>query len=127
MRSLNSMEKVLYPGYTHVVTSRFSYHKGNLDIEVPRGFLLETLPWGSSWVYRNYLYKTHLFSNGRMCTRELADCLSEEVRKREGHTLLSWLLLKISKLNILGISNREWYQKGDLGPKFLGYEEKKDK
>ena len=125
VRPLTFGEKVLHPKYTYVVTSRFSFRQGSLEIEIPKGFLVENRPWGNSWIFRNYLYKTHFFSSGQICSRQQADELCERVRKREGHNLHSWLILKLSRWDLLGTFKKEWDFKGSSGPKFLGYEGKK--
>ena len=130
VRHLSGVEKLSYPEYKYVTVSEFSYSNGDRRINIPPGFLTGGSSggpdYGSSWLFHDYLYATHRFTDGKACTRVEADEVMEIVLKNERPTVYCWIFAKLAKLNPFWLFSRSWKNSGNRGADVVMYELKKD-
>ncbi len=130
LRPLTGVERIIYPKYKYVTTSEFSYRKGGHYIEIPKGFLTDGSSggpdYGSSWLFHDYLYATHCFTEGGRCTRKQADNVMENVIRRERLTFYCWIFAKLAKFDPFWLFSRAWTDSGNRGADVVMYELKKD-
>lgn len=102
-----------------VVTSAYTYSKGDKYIHVPVGFLSDGATGvpdlGASWLYHDYLYDNHKFTSGQKCTRVEADKILSEIARHEGWRYLPWLIGKVFKMNPFYIPSYCWRRAGNKG------------
>ncbi len=130
VRRLTGVERLIYPKYKYVTMSEFSYSNGDRQIQIPPGFLTDGSSggpdYGSSWLFHDYLYGTHFFTDGKACTRAEADKVMEIVLKNERLTVYCWLFVKLAKLNPFWLFSRAWKNGGERGAEIVMYGLKKD-
>jgi len=126
VRKLTRYEKTLYPNYKYVTEIASKYTYGDYSIEVPEGFLTDgssgAPDYGRSWLFHDYLYATHEFTSGQVCTRKEADNVMERVLQHEKLGWYCWLFVRASKLNPFWVFSRAWTRSGQRGPEFLDSE-----
>lgn len=122
-RLLSDDEKELYPPYRYVIESDFEYNDETHSLLVPRGFLTDGATrapdYGSAWVFHDYLYATHVFSDGEECTREEADRIMENILRHDRMHKCAWLLGVLTRWNPFWIFSRAWRRSGERGPEFI--------
>ena len=123
VRKLEKFEREKYSNYKYVCLSEFAYEYGGIYIYIPPGFLTDGSSggpdYGSSWLFHDFLYATHKFTEGGECTREKADKIMEQILVNEGMSVYSWIFLKVSKLNIFGLFSKAWRESGERGSEFI--------
>ena len=137
IRLLNEDEVKKYDlyGFCWVVTREYSYENGDDYITVPIGFLTDGASsigpdTGCSWIFHDYLYATHKFSDGRDCSREAADQVMVNILHQEAQdaektyqrlfymgykTVVSW----ITYYNVFSAFSSAWESSGARGCLFL--------
>ncbi len=136
-RLLNDEELKKYDlyGFCWVTTQEYSYENGEDLITVPIGFLTDGASSigpdaGCSWIFHDYLYATHKFSDGRECVREDADRIMVNILHQEAQeaeklyqrffymgykTIVSW----ITYYNIFSAFSSAWESSGLRGSLFI--------
>ena len=118
--------------YKWAVVHPYEYRCGDKHIIVQEGFLTDGATGGPdyrcSWLFHDYLYSTHRFSNGRECERKEADQVMQNVLKQEredGKLLEStyaacfkWSVSQISYWNPLWCFSNAWESSGKRGPEY---------
>lgn len=120
--------------YSWVITEAYTYEDNEKDqyIEVPVGFLTDGSTMspdvGMSWIFHDYLYSTHKFSNGNPCRRVEADRVMISVLKntKYNHKVLSlYSSLYAGAVSMISYYNPPyafsdaWTSSGERGPEFL--------
>ncbi len=118
--------------YIWVITSPYTYRNDNNYIEVPKGFLTDgstfTPDLGVSWIFHDYLYSTHKFTNDKTCTRVQADQVMLRIlRGTKYDTRIEGLYVAmytgtvsmISYYNPPNSFGSAWITSGERGPEFL--------
>lgn len=87
LRPLTKHERAVHKGMTYVVETPFVLRLDNKSVYVKRGFMTDGSTFspdiGFSWLFHDYLYTTHRFSTGEVCTRRDADDVMIRVLKAE--------------------------------------------
>ena len=118
--------------YTWVITSPYTYENGNEYINVPAGFLTDGSSFSpnfyTSWIYHDYLYSTHEFSNGESCTRVQADRVMLNILRETEYTnryagfyaaMYAGVVSMVSYYNPPFAFSSAWASSGERGPEFL--------
>jgi len=123
LRKLTPHERKKYPKYKYVTLSKYYYkHKGKI-CKVPPGFLTDGSSggpdYGVSWIFHDYLYATHKFESGEICSRQEADKVMKKILNGEKLTFYCWIFVILAKINIFCLFSRAWKKSGERGPEFL--------
>lgn len=102
IRPLSKHERRIYTPYTYVVETPFLYTRNDgQTVQVPAGFYSDgsTLSpdVGFSWIFHDYLYTTHEFTSGKLCSRQEADNVMVDILNIEGRNLASKLFAFLSR------------------------------
>jgi hypothetical protein len=133
VRTLLEEEKEKYRAkYKWTVVHPYEYRCGDDHILVEEGFLTDGATggpdWGKSWLFHDYLYATHCFSDGKECERVEADRVMQNVikqEKEEGKILKSiyascfkWTVSQLSYWNPFWCFSRAWESSGARGAEY---------
>lgn len=123
LRELDDDEREKYSPYKYVTLSEYIYEHENKQVIVKEGFLTDGSSggpdYGSSWIFHDYLYATHQFTEGGECTRHEADKVMERVLTSERLGWYTWLFVKTSYLNPFWLFSKAWETSGRRGPEYL--------
>ena len=111
-RRLTREEKEKYPEYKYVITRPYHYKLGEHSLLVPTNFLTNGCTGGPdvgiSWIYHDYLYGTHRFTSGQVCTRYQADLIMHQILDREGYRFGKSIFWALCRSNPLFLFTRAW-------------------
>lgn len=101
----------------------YTLSDGSCSITIPVGFLTDGSSGGPdvgvAWLFHDYLYATHMFSDGTQCTREDADSIMADILRADNmlnyHRIFVWLYT----WNLCYCFSRAWASSGKRGPNFL--------
>lgn len=124
---VNSSNDGVERNYQYVVLSEFKYKyeddSGRYEIKIPKGFLTDGASggpdYGYSWLFHDWLYASHCFSNDRECKREQADQVMKLILQNDRMTWYCWLFNLLSSWNIFCLFSKAWDSSGKRGPEFL--------
>ena len=124
--------KIFNTRYSWVITSSYTYSNDDHYIEVPAGFLTDGSTFspdvGVSWIYHDYLYSTHKFSNGQDCTRVQADRVMLNILRDTQYNsrvagfyaaMYAGIVSMVSYYNPPYAFSSAWLSSGLRGPDFL--------
>jgi hypothetical protein len=122
LRSLTDAERERHPDFVYVVTSECKCIFNNDEIVIPVGFLSDGSSGGPdngwSWLFHDYLYATHCFTDGRQCTRKEADDIMYYILDYERNYIykrIYWLLVRLFSC----VFNNAWKKSGRRGIKMM--------
>lgn len=129
IRELNSEEKKKFKTkYKYVVLSECIYETNDKKIIVPVGFLTDGSTggpdYGCSWLFHDYLYATHAYTSGEICTREEADDIFIKVLRYNRMFAYAWTVEKLAALNPFWLFSRAWVSSGKRGAEYLNIVER---
>ncbi len=118
--------------YKWAVVHPYEYKCGDEHLVVKEGFLTDGATggpdWKSSWLFHDYLYATHRFSNGKECERKEADRVMQNVLQQEKEedkilestyaTLFKWSVSQISYWNPFWCFTNAWESSGERGAEY---------
>ena len=131
IRTLLDEEKEKYKtSYKWVVVHPYEYRCGDEYILIEEGFLTDGATGGpdyrSSWLFHDYLYATHRFSNGKECKRKEADQVMQNILKKESSegkildsayaSFFKWTVSQLSCWNVFWCFSSAWESSGTRGP-----------
>lgn len=126
VRPLNPAEKERAKSrapYRYVVVDEHTLQWRGHSVCVPAGFLTDGSSggpdYGRSWLYHDFLYATHKFSDGAPCSRAQADRLMREVLAAENHRVYSRVFGVLSRANPFWLFSKAWASSGARGPEYL--------
>lgn len=133
IRTLLQEEKDSYKtSYKYAIVHPYEYRCGDKCIIVKEGFLTDGATggpdYGSSWIFHDYLYASHCFSDDKECSRVEADQIMQDIIKKEiseGKILESvyatgfkWSVSQLSDLNPFWCFSNAWESSGKRGPEY---------
>jgi hypothetical protein len=133
IRTLLEDEKERYKTpYKWVVVHPYEYRCGDEYLLVEEGFLTDGATggpdYGCSWLFHDYLYATHCFSNGGECDREDADRVMQNVLRKERSegkilestyaSLFKYTVSQLSYWNPFWCFSSAWESSGTRGPEY---------
>ena len=126
VRKLTPEERENYPDYYYVTTSESRFEHNGRTIEVPIGFLTDgssgAPDYGRSWLFHDFLYSTHEFESGEICTRSEADQVMKQILLHENMGWYCWLFQKAALFNPFWIFSSAWVRSGLRGPEYFEME-----
>ena len=140
IRTLTNEEKEKFKTpYKWAVVHPYEYRYEDEYILIEEGFLTDGATggpdYGSSWVFHDYLYATHEFSDGKECERKEADRVMQNVLNQERKdgkilgstyaTLFEWSVAQISYWNPFWCFSGAWESSGERGPEYSHIVKKK--
>ncbi len=107
--------------YKWVVTEPYYCELRGRKLSVPIGFLSDGSSggpdWGTvSWLYHDFLYATHKFDDGTVCSRKEADDLMEAILYNENHVFYATMFAFVAWLDWAGLFSEAWsdsFHRGD--------------
>jgi len=118
--------------YTWVITSPYTYEDDNNYINVPAGFLTDgstfSPDFGNGFIFHDYLYSTHEFSNGEECERVQADRVMLNILRNTRYesrfagfyaAMYGGVVSMVSYYNPPYAFSSAWASSGERGPEFL--------
>ena len=109
--------------YKYVTTSPSICRYENIEVFVPVGFLTDGSSggpdFGRSWLFHDWLYATHKFTSGQVCSRGDADEVMEKVLQHENLHTYRTIFSMLSYWDPLSLFSTAWDTSGYRGPQFL--------
>ena len=118
--------------YIWVITSPYIFENEDCRIEVPAGFLTDgstaSPDFKSAWIFHDYLYATHKFSDGKPCRRVQADNIMVNILTHDEYENLGGryysifyasVVTTMSYFNLFYGFSSAWDSSGARGCEFL--------
>lgn len=109
--------------YRFVVTEPFLLRWRGRVLSVPVGFLTDGSSggpdYGTSWLYHDYLYATHVFSSGEPCSRAEADQVMGDVLASDRMYLYCRTFIFLSGWNPFWVFSKAWGTSAARGAEFI--------
>ena len=124
LRKLTSEEISMFStAYKYVTTSPSRCRYDDKEIIVPVGFLTDGCSggpdFGRSWLFHDWLYATHKFSSGQLCSRKEADEVMENILNHENQDTYQALFTSVSDMDPISLFSEAWESSWERGPEFL--------
>lgn len=94
-RRLTEREKLKNQSFKYVIINPYQLKINGKSITVSRGFLTDGSSGGpdvgTSWIFHDYLYATHLYDDGSYCSQDEADQIMRDVLIFEGYNIYAFV------------------------------------
>ena len=123
-RYLTVDELERYPRYKYVTTSESKYiSEDGKTVVVPKGFLTDGNSCGPStgrsWLIHDWLYSTHQYTSGEICSRREADDAMKKILGHEGLKVYKFIFTVVVALNPCCLLSSAWESSGERGAMFI--------